>query len=175
LPLVSRELERSGTNYLLDLLLRRRSRDPRRHHEGRTLTSQRIEHGTKALGEFERESLFVNGRDLRRVRHEELAKAINPSPALQRLYAVLRQDRLPVVPSQAVAQRKRVLHAIWRHGGPIDHLRLNLKVLVRTEERVVHKIAVVPRDIGGRPHGIENFQIGVRHEAEGLPAILGVD
>jgi hypothetical protein len=25
---------------------------------------------------------------------------------------------------------------------------LNLKVLVRTEERVVHKIAVVPRDIG---------------------------
>ena len=109
------------------------------------------------------------------MRHEELAEAILLSPALQRLHTVFRQDRLPVVPSEAVAQRERVLHAVRRHGGPIDHLRFDLKVLVRAEERVVHKIAVVARDVGGRPDGIEDLQIGLRHEAEGLPALLGVD
>ena len=104
------------------------------------------------------------------MRHEELAEAILLSPALQRLHTVFRQDRLPIVPSEAVAQRERVLHAVRRHGGPIDHLRFDLKVLVRAEERVVHKIAVVARDVGGRPDRIEDFQIGLRHEAEGLPA-----
>ena len=109
------------------------------------------------------------------MRHEELAEAILLSPALQRLHAVFRQDRLPVVPSQAVAQRERVLHAVGRHGGPIDHLRFDLKVLVCAEERVVHKIAVVARDVGGRPDRIEDLQIGLRHEAQGLPIVLGVD
>ena len=109
------------------------------------------------------------------MRHEELAEAILLSPALQRLHAVFRHDRLPVVPSQAVAQRERVLHAVRRHGGPIDHLRLDLKVLVRAEQGVVHEIAVVARDVGGRPDRIEDLQIGLRHEAKGLPALLGVD
>ena len=109
------------------------------------------------------------------MRHEELAEAILLSPALQRLHAVFRQDRLPVVPSQAVAQRERVLHAVWRHAGPIDHLRLDLRLLVRAEEGVVHKIAVVARDVGGRPDRIEDLQIGLRHEAKGLPVVLGLD
>jgi hypothetical protein len=36
--------------------------------------------------------------------YEEPAEAILLSPALQRLHTVFRQDRLPVVPSEAVAQ-----------------------------------------------------------------------
>jgi hypothetical protein len=54
-------------------------------------------------------------------------------------------------------------------------LRFDLKVLVRTEEGVIHKIVMVPRDVGGRPDRIEDLQIGLRHEAEGVPALLGVD
>jgi hypothetical protein len=177
LPLVPRKLERSGADDLLDLLLRRRGRDPRRHHEGHVARrlSQRVEHGAEALGELERERLLVNGRDLPRMPHEELAEAILLSPALERLHTVFRQDRLPVVPSQAVAQRERVLHAIRRHGRPIDHLRFDPMVLVRAEEGVVHKIAVVARDVGGRPDRIEDLQIGLRHEAQRLPVLLGVD
>ena len=49
------------------------------------------------------------------------------------------------------------------------------KLLVRAEQRVVHEIAVVARDVGGRPDRIEDLQIGLRHEAKGLPAVLGVD
>ena len=109
------------------------------------------------------------------MRHEELTEAILLSPALQRLHAVFRQNRLPVVPSEAVAQCERVLHAVRRHGGPIDHLRFDLRVLVRAEESVVHKIAVVTRDVGSRPDRIEDLQAGLRHEAEGLLALLGVD
>jgi hypothetical protein len=108
------------------------------------------------------------------MRYKELAEAILLSPALQRLHAVFRNDGLPIVPSQAVAQRERVLHAVRRNCGPIDHLRLDPKLLVRAEQGVVHEITVVARDVGGRPDRIENLQIGLCHEAKGLPLVLGV-
>src|SRR5439155_15950113 len=102
-------------------------RDPRGHHEGHVVRwlSQGVEHGTKGFGELERERFLVDGRDLTRVSHEELAEAILPSPALERLYTVLGADRLPVVPLEPVAQREGVLHAVRRHGELIDHLRLD--------------------------------------------------
>ena len=115
------------------------------------------------------------GAIFRGMRHQQLAETILLSPALQRLHTVFRQDRLPVMPSEAVAQRERVLHAVRRHTRPIDHLRSNLRVLVRAEEGVVDEIAVVARDVGGRPDRIEDLQIGLRHEAKGLPALLGPD
>jgi len=34
---------------------------------------------------------------------------------------------------------------------------------------------VVPRDVGGRPDRIEALQIGLRHEAKDLLALLGLD
>jgi hypothetical protein len=79
------------------------------------------------------------------------------------------------MPSQAVAQRKRVLHAVGRHRDPIDHLRFDLQVLVCAEERIVHKIAVVACDVAARPDRIENLEIGLRREAQGLPVVLRVD
>jgi hypothetical protein len=166
-----------GADDFLDLLLRRRGRDPRRHHErhiARRL-SQRLEHGPEAFGEFKRECLLVNGGYGLRMRHEELAEAILLSPALQRLHAILRHDRLPVVPLEAVTQCEGVLHAIRRDGGPANHLRFDLKALVRAEQGIVNEVAVVARDVGGRPNRVEDFQIGVRHEAKGLTALLGVD
>ena len=69
------------------------------------------------------------------------------------------------MPSQTIAQRERVLHAIGRHAGPIDHLRFDLQVLVCAEERVVHEIAVVACDVAGRPNWIEDLEIGLCDEA----------
>jgi hypothetical protein len=79
------------------------------------------------------------------------------------------------MPSESVAQRERVLHAFWRDARPIDHLRFNLRLLVRAEEGVIHKIAVVPGYVGGRPDRIEDLQIGLRHEAKRLLILLGLD
>jgi hypothetical protein len=57
----------------------------------------------------------------------------------------------------------------------IDHLRFDLEVLIRAEERVVHQKAMVARDVGGRPDGIEYLQIGLCHKDEGLLVLLGLD
>ena len=94
---------------------------------------------------------------LRCVRHQELTEAIPLPPALQRLHAVFRQNWLSVVPPEALAQRERVLHAVGRDGHPIDHLRLDPKLLVSTEKGVVHEIAVVTRYVSGRPNWIEDL------------------
>src|SRR5215813_1455906 len=109
MPLVPREFKWSRADDLFDLFLGRRGRYPRRHHEGHIVRrlSKRLEHGTKSLGELERERLLINGCDLPRMRHEELAETILLSPALQRLHTVFRHDRLPVMPSETVAQRER--------------------------------------------------------------------
>src|SRR5215211_2482722 len=48
-------------------------------------------------------------------------------------------------------------------------------MLVRAEKSVVDEIAVVARDVGGLPDRIQRLQLGVRHEAEGLSACLGVN
>src|SRR5262249_41095012 len=125
--------------------------------------------------EFKGKSLFVDRSDLSGMRHQELAETIPLSPALQRLRTVFRLNRLPVVPSQAVAQCERVPHAIRRHSRSIDHLRLDLKVFVGAGEGVVNKIAVIARDVGGCPYRIEDLQVGLRHEAESLLFLLSAD
>src|SRR5215204_4156359 len=48
-------------------------------------------------------------------------------------------------------------------------------MLVRAEKSVVDEIAVVARDVGGLPDRIQRLQLGVRHEAEGLSACLGMN
>ena len=53
----------------------------------------------------------------------------------------------------------------------IDHLRLDLMLVVGTEEGVVDKIAVVAGAIGSRPDGIKDSQIGRRRKPKDL---LGV-
>jgi hypothetical protein len=120
-------------------------------------------------------SCHQSRRDLPRVCHKELAEAVPLSPALERLYTVLGADRLPVVPLESVAQREGVLHAVRRHGELIDHLRLDPLLLVRPEEGVIYEVAVVTRDVAGRPDGIQDLQVGLSHEPERPAALLGVD
>src|SRR5271166_4386763 len=109
------------------------------------------------------------------MRHEKLAEAISFSPALQRLYTVFRLNLLPVMPAKTIAQRECVLHGAGRDGGLRDHLRFDLRALVRTEQGVIDEVAVVARDIGGRPNGIDDLQVGLRHEPESLAIVLGAD
>ena len=40
-----------------------------------------------------------------------------------------------------------------------NHLRLRLELEVEGEQRVEHHVGVIARDIGGRPHRVENAQI----------------
>ena len=109
------------------------------------------------------------------MRHQELAEAVLLTPALKRLDAIFRQDRLPIMPAQTVAQREGVGHAIRRHGRLIDHLRFHLTVLVGAKQRVIDQIAVVTRDVCGGPERVEDLQIGLGDEAERLELLLGAD
>src|SRR5215470_12191971 len=47
-------------------------------------------------------------------------------------------------------------------------------VLVRAEEGVVHEVAVVARDVAGCPDGVQNLQVGLRHEPQGRTSLLGL-
>jgi hypothetical protein len=106
----------------------------------------------------------AKGADLCRVGHKQATEPIALSPALQRLHAVFRMDRLPVMPPEAVPERERVLHAVVGHDCLVDPLRFDLEVLVGTEQRVVHEVTVVARDIGSRPDRIKDPQIRFRRE-----------
>jgi hypothetical protein len=177
LPLVPRELERPRAHHLADLLPGERGGDSCGHHEwhvGRGLP-QSLEHERETLAQLERERLSVDRRDLCGVGHEHPTEAIPLAPPLQRLHAIFRHDRCAVVPPEAVTQREGVLHAVLGDGGSIDHLGLDSEILVGAEEGVVHEIAVVACDVGGRPDGIEDLQIGLGDETERRSALLGSD
>jgi hypothetical protein len=77
LPFVSREFEWSGADDLLDLLFRKRGRNSRRHHEGHVARrlSQRVKDGPKGSASSRVKCFPVDGRDLARMCHQELAKA----------------------------------------------------------------------------------------------------
>src|SRR5438477_8242329 len=97
-----------------------------------------------------------------------MTEAIVLSTAHQRLHTVLRQNLMPDVPPETLAERERVCHAVCGHAHPIDHLRLDPKILVRAEKGVVHEVPVVTGDVSRRPDGVEDLEIGLRYEAESL-------
>src|SRR5205823_1625390 len=67
------------------------------------------------------------------------------------------------------------LHPLVRRGPLVDHLRLDLQILVGAEERVVDEIAVVACDVRRRPDRIEHLEIGVGDEPHRPSALLRVD
>jgi hypothetical protein len=78
------------------------------------------------------------------------------------------------VPLEVVAEGERVLHAVLRRAPLVDHLRLDLELLVGAEERVVDEVTVVARDVRGGPDGVEDLQIGLGDEPERAATLLGV-
>src|SRR5262249_34449301 len=71
-----------------------------------------------------------------------------------------------VVESQAVAQRERPLHPVAADRVLVDHLRPWLEIRVVREQRVVHHVAVVARDVCGRPDWVEDLEVADRHEPQ---------
>ena len=99
-------------------------------------------------------------------RHQQLAHAVVLAPALDRGDRVLGRDGLAVVPQQAVAQREGVGQVVVADLVAVDHLRLDLEILVQREQRIVDHIAVVAADIGRGPDRIDDLQIGMHHHAQ---------
>src|SRR5262249_2515552 len=60
-----------------------------------------------------------------------------------------------------VSQRHRVGELVRAEIELADHLRLDLAVGVRGEERVVDHVAVVPHDVGRGPDGVYDLEVGV--------------
>ena len=104
---------------------------------------------------------------------QQPAEPIFLHPALERLRAVLGHHRLSVVPLEAVAQREGVLHPVLRDAVLVDHLGAHLQLLVGAEQRVIHQVGVVARDVGRRPHRVEDLEVGLGHEAERAARFLG--
>ena len=67
---------------------------------------------------------------------------------------------------QAVAQGECPVQPVIRHLPAIHHLRLRGIVGIDREQRIIDKIGVVARDIGGGEHRIQHRQVGLRHEAQ---------
>ena len=65
------------------------------------------------------------------------------APALDRGDAVGRRDRLAVMPFEAVAQGEGVGELVGRDVVLVDHLRLDLELLVHREQRVPDEVAVI--------------------------------
>jgi hypothetical protein len=58
--------------------------------------------------------------------------------------------------------------AIWAGRPALNHLRLNLKLLVDSEQRVVDHVGMVAGNVGGASHWIEQFDVRVHNDLERL-------
>ena len=50
----------------------------------------------------------------------------------------------------------------------------HLELLVGAEQRVVDQVGVIAGDVGGRPHRVEDLEVGLGDEAQGPAGLLGV-
>ena len=67
---------------------------------------------------------------------------------------------------EAIAQRKRVRQLVAAQLVLVHHLRLDLKLGIGGEQRVVDHVPVVAGDVRGGGDGIENAQVSLRNELE---------
>ena len=169
-PLVLHELEGSGADDLRHLHRRLESGMLLLHHEGRVGAdlAERGEHEAVGLVQGEGERLVVDDRELLGELDELLAHSVLRAPALDGSDAVRGGHRVPVVPHETVAQGEGVGEAIVAHRPVTDHLRLDLEVLVRREQGVVHHVPVVAGDVGGGPDRVDVLEVRVRDDPQDL-------
>ena len=173
-PLVRHEDERAGAGGVLNLLVRRRGRHPRRHDERHVAAGlgEGIQDKAEGLLQRQPEGLGVECVKAFGEGHEQLPLAVLAAPAPQRGDHVFGRDRLAVVPREAVTQREGVLQGVVAHLPGVHHLRLDFQVLVQREQNVVDHVSVIAGDVGGGPDGVDNLEVGVRDEFE-RAALLG--
>ena len=175
-PLVRHEDERAGAGGVLNLLVRRRRGDARRHDERHVAAGlgEGVQDEAEGLFEGQPEGFGVECFEAFGEGHEQLPLAVLAAPAPQRRDHVFRHDRLAVVPQEAIAQREGVLQGVVAHLPGVHHLRPDFQVFVQGEQHVVDHVTVVAGDVGGGPDGVDDLQIGVRDEFEGaaVPGFL---
>ena len=94
-----------------------------------------------------------------------------PSASLapQRLIEAMQSSAvtgLPSCQSEPVAQREGVGQLVRRLVVFLDHLRLDLALLVHREERVVDHVAVVAGDVGRGPDRIDDLEVRMHDDAQ---------
>src|ERR1700704_37199 len=72
--------------------------------------------------------------------------------------------------AEPVAQLELIGELVGRKAVVADHLRVRRELGVDREQRVEYHVGVVPRDIRGRPHRVEDAQIRLGDKAQSLRA-----
>jgi len=170
-PFVLQNPERPRAGHLLDLLVRIGHRDPLRHHEGhiRVLLAERSDGQSPGVLERHHDGAVVRRHHGIDPLHEELSEHVALAPALDGRHAVLGGHRSPVMPVEAVAERDGVNEPVVAQGIAFGHLRLDVEIRIRGEQRVIDRIAVIAGDERGGPDRVDVLQIRVdRHIQLGL-------
>ena len=141
------------------------------HDEGhvRRRLGERLQREREGFLELELESLVVDRSPGFGHFAELLAEHVALGPALDRGDAIGWSHRGAVMELQAVAQRERVGELVRAQFPLVDHLRLDLEIRIGREQDVIHHVAVVAGDVGRCPDRIEDPQIRLRDELDGLP------
>ena len=169
-PLVLQETERAGAYRIADALVGRRRRQPRRHHDRqrRIGLAQHLEQQRERLLQHELEGLGIGGVERRGVGHQHLAQRVAHRPALERGHAILCGDRIAVVPLEAVAQHERPAELVGAAVVALDHLRLDLALLVHGEQHVEDVQAEGARDGRRDDMRIEDGDLRFEHHRHRL-------
>ena len=128
---------------------------------------ERLQHDAGRRLQHELEGLGVDRLGLGHLGPQDLAQRIAHRPALERGQHVLGRDGLAVVELEPVAQREGPGELVGRDVPLVDHLRLDLQVVVEREQRVVDHVAVVAHDEGRGPDRIEDLEVRVHDHAQG--------
>jgi hypothetical protein len=95
--------------------------------------------------------------DLETVEETREDRDVFGAPTLQRGDAVLGRHRLSIVPQQPVAQGESIGELVLADLITLEHLRLDLTVLIHRKQRVVDHVAMQTRDGRWRPNWIEDL------------------
>ena len=165
--LVLVELEGAGADLGRHLLVGVRLRVLLAHDDGQVGLdlAERLQHQAIGLLKDDLEGLVVlDGRVGDPLEHV-LGGAVAGGPAADRGDDIGAGDGLPVVELQAVAQRERIGLLVVGDAPLVDHLRLDVAIVVQSEQRVVDQQTVVAGHVGGGPDRIEDLEIAVQHGA----------
>ena len=161
------EAERTASHHLGHLGVGVRLGQPFRHD--RQHVEAGLPEGDRQQREWqlhaEENGLVVRCAELVRIGHDRLAERVALGPALDAGDAVARQHRRVVVEPQTVPQHELPLAV---RLNAVAHLRLRLELAVDREQRVEDGHAVIARDVGGRPDGIEDGRVRLGNESQRL-------
>jgi hypothetical protein len=169
-PLVLEEAERTRTDRVADALVGRRRGEPGRHHhrQRRVGLAQHLEQQRERLLQHQLEGLGIGRRELFRVGHQHLAQRVAHRPALEGGHAILGRDRAAVVPLEAVAQGEGPGELVGAAVVALDHLWLDLALLVHGEQHVEDMQAECTGDGGGDDVRIEDRHLRFQHHRQRL-------